>query len=318
MSGDLRILLNYEPSSEHRAALEGAARGAEIRVAGSEEEARAAVSDVDAVLGNRYFLQSLPHARRLRWMQSNSMGVDRILRDGGPKLRHLVLTNARGLYADEIADHALALLLALSRGIRPALEAWQRHRWERWTLQTLSGARAMILGWGAVGRAVGRRLEAFGVRVRGVRRRPAAETADPGVTICGPASWRECLPETEILVLCLPSTPATRGMVGAGELASLPEGAILVNVARGDLVDQAALLGELRRGRLRAGLDCLALEPPPAGAPIWEAPNLLVTPHVARSLERPPYRWEALFVDNLARFSRGEPLRNVVDQGAGY
>ena len=314
----MNILLNYVPSAGHLERLRGHAPKAGFTLARNLEEARAGMVEAEVVLGNRYFLQALPSATRLRWMQSNSMGVDLILRGAGRRLDGVELTCARGLYADEVADHALALLLGVSRGLRESVEAYAERRWPRWPLLTLAGLHALVLGWGALGKAIGRRLHGFGVRVSGVRRTGPTTEAD-GVIVHGPETWRAELPKVDLLIIALPLTPATERCVGAAELASLPRDAVVVNVGRGAVLDQAALFGELRSGRLfGAGVDTLIEEPPLAGDPVWEVPRLLVTPHVGRSLEVGVAKWEGLFEENLRRWVVGEPLLNVVDPVAGY
>jgi len=310
----------YPPGAEHAQALRRAAPRASIEAAADEPAARTLMAEADAVLGNRWFRQSLPAARRLRWMQSNSMGMDLVL-GAGDALGAVVVTCARGVYDEEVAEHAVALALALGRGLHLARDAQRRRQWPRRHLITLAGGRAMVLGYGGVGRATARRLASLGMSVRGVRRRHAGTPAagGDGVVLHGPDSWREQLRATDLLVLALPLTRATEGIVGAAELEALPRGALVVNVGRGGTLDEQALLGELRRGRLGgAALDVVAEEPPAAGSALWTEPGLLLTPHVARSPERPPYRWEPLFVENLRRFSAGEPLLNVVDREAGY
>ena len=318
----MNVLLNYTPSPGHFERLRAAAPGSVFVVAKDEDDARRAIVEADAVLGNRYFLQSLPYAARLRWMQSNSMGVDTILGSAGRRLDGVVLTCARGVYADEVADHALALLLGVARGLRDAVEAYGERHWGRWSLATLAGRRALVLGWGAIGRAIGRRLQGFGVSVSGVRRSGpvvAAPEETGGAVVHGPESWRAELRRSDLLMIALPLTPDTEGLIGADELASLPDDAIVVNVGRGAVVDQAALFATLRAGRLRgAGLDTLAAEPPPPSDPAWAVPRLLLTPHVGRSLEEGTPKWESLFEENLRRFVRGEPLLNIVDPTAGY
>jgi phosphoglycerate dehydrogenase-like enzyme len=317
----MNILLMYPPSEQHAAELHNAAPAVRFVVAHDEDSAAALIVDADAVLGNRYFLQSLPFARRLRWMQSNSMGVDLIVNGGGALLDHVILTSAKGVYRDEVADHALALLLGVSRGLWAAHEAYQRREWGRWSLPTLDGCSALVIGWGASGQAIGRRLLGFGVRVQGVRRTHTGQPApdDTGCIVHGVSTWRTELPDTDILVLAAPFTPETHALIGTDELAALPPHAILINIARGQLVDETALFAALHAGRLfGAGLDTLAEEPPSPDHPVWTTPRLLLTPHVARSLEQGTRRWESLFVENVRRFAAGEPLLNVVDKGLGY
>ena len=241
----VHVLLNYMPSPGHFERLRAAAPGALFTVATDEDSARRAIVDADVVLGNRSFLQTLPCATRLRWMQSNSMGVDTILRSAGPRLDGVVLTCARGVYADEVADHAMSLLLGVARGLREAIEAYGDRRWGRWSLATLAGRRGLVLGWGAIGRAIGRRLQGFGVSVSGVRRCGpivAAPEESGGVVVHGPDTWRGELKRSDLLIIALPLTPDTEGCIGADELASLPDDAIVVNVGRGETVDEAALI----------------------------------------------------------------------------
>ena len=310
----------YRPSPAHRAALEAAAPGAELCVAASQEDAARHIADADAVLGNRYFVQSLPRARRLRWMQSNSMGMDLVL-SAGELLDGVAVTSVRGVYDDEVAEHALALALALLRGLHHLRDDQRQGRWARRPLARLSECRALVLGWGGVGVEIARRLAALGARVEGVRRshRGAPAPDGTGFTVCGPHDWRGRLPETDLLVLALPLTPGTRRLVGEAELGALPPRAHLVNVGRGGTLDQDALLRALAAGRLAgAALDVLEEEPPPPAFAGWNEPRLILTPHVARSMETPPHRWEPLFEENLRRFAAGEPLANVVCREAGY
>jgi phosphoglycerate dehydrogenase-like enzyme len=315
----LNVLLMYQPNPEHEEALRRVAPTAQFETAADEQSAAALIREADAVLGNRYFLQSLPHARRLRWMQSNSTGVDLILR-AGPALDGIALTCARGVYDDEVADHAVALVLGLARRLHHARDAQRERRWDRLQLETLRGRRALVVGWGGIGQGIARRLRGFGVEVEGARRRIEASVKDPaGFVVHPPAAWRARLPETQVLVLALPLTDETRGIVGRAELAALAPGAFVVNVGRAQTVDEDALLEALAEERLAgAALDVLAEEPPRSDHPVWSEPRLLITPHVARSPEEPPFLWEPLFVENLRRFAAGERLLNVVDVGAGY
>src|SRR5262245_44116924 len=203
----MKVLLGYEPDAPHLLRLRAVASRAEIVVARCEAEAQREIVDADAYLGNRWFLQALPAARRLAWMQSGSSGMDLVLR-GGEQLRAVTVTSARGIYDDEIADHALALLLALRRQLHVARDNQREGRWSRTPLPHLRDTRAMILGFGGVGRAIGTRLTAFGVEVLGVRRRPDGE---PGVL--GPDEWRGRLGDVDHLLVALPETPMTRAVV---------------------------------------------------------------------------------------------------------
>jgi phosphoglycerate dehydrogenase-like enzyme len=252
-------------------------------------------------------------------MQSGSHGVDVILA-ADPPLGDAVLTCARGVYDDEIADHALGLVLALSRGLHRARDDRPGRTWEPRRLRTLAGGRALILGWGGIGRAVAVRLRACGMTVEGARRRhDGPPVFREGTLVHGPRTWRAALDGADVLVLALPLTGETRHAVGAPELARLAPGAIVVNVGRGGTLDDDAVFDAVESNHLGgAGLDVLEVEPPPAASRAWTLPDVLLTPHVARSREAPPFRWEPLFEENLRRYAAGEPLLNVVDRGAGY
>ncbi len=315
----VKVLLMYRPDEAHLHNLRRAAPEAEIAVAESQESAAELIARADAVLGNRWFLQSLPHARRLRWMQSNSMGMDLIL-SAGEALKNVTVTRVREVYDDEVAEHAVALALALVRGLHLARDAQRDAAWRREPLRTIHGMRSLVLGWGGAGRGIGRRLLALGAEVAAVRRSHAglAERNAGGVTVHG-GGWRDALPHTDLLVLALPLTSATRNLVGGPEIAALPRGAYLVNVGRGETLDEAALLTAIQTAHLAgAGLDVACQEPLPAEHPLWRESRVLLTPHVGRSPETGRRRFEPVFEENLRRFASGEPLLYVVDRTAGF
>jgi phosphoglycerate dehydrogenase-like enzyme len=319
----VKILLMYlyMPSPEHIAALEKAAPGAAIAVARDGEAAVREIADADAVLGNRNILKALPHARRLKWIQSEWTGVDDILAAGGDRIRDVVITTVRGVYDDEIAEHAVALVLALARGLHFARDDQRERRWQRRQLRQLAGMHVLVLGWGGIGQGIGRRLASFNLRVEGVRRSHTGkpEHDEAGFLIRGPDTWRTVLGKVDVLVMTLPLTEGTRRIVGAKELSMLRPGAFVVNVGRGGTLDEESLLAALREGRLAgAALDVLEEEPPRPNHPVWVEPKVILTSHVARSDEHPPFRWEPLFVENLRRFAAGERLLNAVDPVRGY
>ena len=297
----MKVLLMYEPGPEHLARLRDAAPQAELVVAHDEAEARGLIADAEVVLGNRWFFQSLDAAKRLRWMQSNSAGVDLIL-DHAPH-RDFVLTCARGVYSAEMAEHAVALALALVRNLHHFRDVQYNAHWTRTKLRTLGDMDALILGMGSVGEAIGRLLTAFGTRVRGAHR------GDP---------WRDWL-DVDLLFLTLPLTRETRSLVGASELRALRKGAFVINIGRGETLDTSALLHALEDQHLGgAALDVFEEEPLPATHPLWSREDVIITPHVARSFEEPPFRWEPLFEENMRRYAAGRPLLHVVDMERGY
>lgn len=316
----MKILLNYAPGEDHLQALRAAAPGATFSVAADEASARRLIRDADALLGNRYFLQSIDSAERLRWFQSNSVGMDLVLQ-AKERLGNVTVTNARGVYSDEMAEHAVALVLSLFRRLHELRDEQLRRVWAPRSLSTVSGATFLILGWGSVGSAIGRRLHALGGTVYGVARtRIVALSPDGEETVSAEHDWRGLLATTDCLVLALPLTRETQHIVGRDELVRLRSPAFVVNVGRGKNIDQDALVEALATSRLAgAAVDVLDEEPPDGESPVWRVPSLIITPHVARSREeRPPYKWEPLFAENVRRFAAGLPLLNVVDREREY
>jgi phosphoglycerate dehydrogenase-like enzyme len=239
---------------------------------------------------------------RLRVVQTLSAGVDWL---AGRVPEHVRVCNARGVYDVPLAEWVVGAILAMQRGLVHARDAQQRHEWEEIEPPELSGRRIVILGLGSIGTAISERLRPFGVEVIGVGR---AER--DGVRSL--VDLDEVLREAEIVVNILPLTSGTRGLLDARRLALLPDGALLVNAGRGRTVDTAALLEELRAGRLRAALDVHEEEPLPAGHPLWDLPNVLVTPHMAGESPATTIRAYELAGDQVRRFARGEPLINEV------
>ena len=233
--------------------------------------------------------------------------------------RGVVLTNGAGLYAQPIAEHVVMCMLAARLNLLGMLRAQAAAAWtpDVESDQELSGSAALILGYGELGRAIATRLVALGVDVLAARRSAGLEHDDGVVVSAG--DWRARLPDVDFLVLTLPSTRETRNIIGASELAALKQGAWIVNVARGNLVDEPALLDALSSGRLGgAVLDAFVAEPLPPDHPLWRLPNVILSPHSSWRSSRLDERQVELFSDNLSRFLTDRPLRNVVDLEVGY
>jgi phosphoglycerate dehydrogenase-like enzyme len=280
------------------------------------ERIEAAFFSVDLMpAGSRGFFAAALSAPRLRWLQTFNAGVDHPIFARFPE-RGVRLTTAAGAAAEPIAQTALAGILMLARGFPHWLDAQRRAEWQPHPANALprdlAGQSLVVFGLGAIGRELARLARAVGLYVIGVRRSPALPD-DPIDELHGPERLRELLPRADWLAITCPLTPETRGAIDAAALALLPAGARLVNVARGGIVDEVALCESLRAGRLAgAYLDVFASEPLPAESPLWTAPNAIVTPHNSAATRGAEARQLAIFLDNLARFGRGEPLRNEV------
>ncbi|MCW2533501.1 MAG: D-isomer specific 2-hydroxyacid dehydrogenase NAD-binding protein [Blastococcus sp.] len=247
------------------------------------------------------FLEGLP---RLQLVQLLSAGAERFagrLPDG------VLLCNARGAHTPSTAEWAVTATLAAQRGIPHFVREQDAGRWSSATFSSLVGARVLVVGAGDIGTTIGRMLAGFDVELTYV-----ARTARDGVR--STAELPQLLPHADVVILIVPVTPETTGMVDARFLAAMADGALLVNAARGVVVDTDALLAELTAGRLRAALDVTDPEPLPEGHPLWSAPGLLLTPHVAGAVPDTNARAAAAVTDQLARVLAGQPLVNVVDR----
>jgi phosphoglycerate dehydrogenase-like enzyme len=262
----------------------------------------------------------------LRWVHSAAAGVGSAL---FPEMvaSRVLFTNSAGVHAVPIAEHVAAGVLCLLRGFDLALDAQRAVRWDRepfigadTPVRELGECRVLIVGAGGIGAEVARRLSAFGAHCVGLRRRPGRGVPPGFARVNALDALDEELPGADVLVLCAPLTPATRGLMNARRLARLPTHAIVVNVGRGALLDEDALAACVRGGRLRgAVLDVFGREPLASTSPLWHLRSVLVTPHV--SAVSPRRFWEReleLFLDNWRRYQRGEPLKNLVDKHAGY
>lgn len=240
---------------------------------------------------------------QLKVVQLTSAGIEDV---AGQIPAGVILCDARGVHGSAVAELALLMILALQRRLPNFLDSQRQGRWEPLEADDLRDKRVLIIGVGDLGEQTARRLRSFdAVPVL------VANSARAGVHAT--TELPELLPGADMVVLALPLTDRTTGMVDAGFLARMPDGAALINVARGKIVDTDALLGELRSGRLRAGLDVVEPEPLPARHPLWSAPNLILTPHAAGSIAQSGPRAFALVNDQVRRYCAGEPLINVVE-----
>jgi len=261
----------------------------------------------------------LAAAPGLRWYASVAAGAERLVAEGLVGRPGLAITNNSGAYDITIAEHVLALVFAAAKRLPDYGRAQARGEWVGWLAHTeLRGATLVIHGMGSIGGEVARLGAGLGMRVVGVRRRPGSVPA--GVErVVGPEGLAGAVAEADFLVIAAPLTAATRGSVSAEVLARMKPSAWIVNNERGAIVDEDALVAALRGGRLGgAALDVFSVEPLPREHALWSLPNVIVTPHAASSSLHVAGRTMAAFLENLGRWKRGEPLRNLVDPEAGY
>jgi phosphoglycerate dehydrogenase-like enzyme len=257
---------------------------------------------------------------RLRWVQSTWAGAGEQYAAAeltSDELDRVALTTSAGVFAIPLAEFALLGLLAFAKDLPRLLRSQAERRWDRFVMAELRDWTVLVLGVGGIGREVARLASAFGAHTIGVKRTPGKV---PHVDeVHSTDRLRELLPRADGLVVTLPLTEATRGLLDGEALSLLPSHAVLVNVGRGAVVDEEALVEALRNGRLAgAALDVFAVEPLPAESPLWGLPNVLIAPHAAGQSVHDDERLVELFCDNLGRYLRGEPLRNRVDPDHYY
>ena len=279
--------------------------------------------DTDIFVGYSLRAGQLASAGRLKWIHSTAAGVAQLvypeLRDSG-----IIVTNPRGLFSVPMAEHTLGLLIALARNFPDSVRYqdrahWsQQDLWDHHPLTELSGKLLLIVGFGSIGQELARRAKAFDIRVWGVSRSGRGDTpfAEKIVPV---ARLREVLPMADYIVISAPETSETRHLFGSQELSLLKPSACLINVSRGSLLDQSALITALQQNKLAgAGLDVTDPEPPPADDPLWGTPNLFLTPHTSAISDRLWPRQTALLLDLLECWFGGRELINQVDLRRGY
>jgi phosphoglycerate dehydrogenase-like enzyme len=258
-------------------------------------------------------------APKLKWVQATSSGIGEFLRRTKLDQSSIAFTTASGVHARPLAEFTMMGLLYFFRDV-PYLNARKaEHHWERYTVQGLDGARVLVVGLGALGQAVARDLSMFGCEVWGTRR-TAGTTAPEGVARVIPNTGiRAALPQVDALVLACPATDETRNLIDRGCVEALKPGAVIVNISRGSVIDESAMLEGLTSGRIKgAALDVFATEPLPKDSPMWDLPNVLISPHSASTVHAENSRIVDIFLDNLGRFRDGKPLRNLYDAQRGY
>ena len=293
---------------------------------GSSDEVMQVIPNADVYLGFGIPRPLLLAGKRLRWVHSAAAGVGNALypemRDGD-----VVLTNSAGVHAIPIAEYIVAAVLYFFRGLDIAVDQQRKAEWnkqpfvgEQSPLREIGGACVLVIGAGGIGSEAAWRFTALGASCIGVRRRPALGAPQGFERVVGFEAIDDELPRADIVVLAAPLTDETRGVLDARRMDALQSSAIIVNIARGALLDEVALIERVRDGRIRgAALDVFQEEPLAAESPLWQLRSVLVTPHV--SPVSPGRFWTReldLFLDNWRRFVRGESLRNVVDKRAGY
>lgn len=265
----------------------------------------------------------LEKSPNLVWVAAMSAGVDRYM-TMKPLMENdrIVLTNMRAVHGPAIADHSFAMLLQLTRNMEFYSDAQDVGRWSDgdtpWASTALAGKSMLVVGIGGIGTEIAQRAHGFGMKVIATRRSDAP--APEYVAHVGkPDELLKLLPQADVVAVCVPLTPETNGLFNETAFKAMKRGAIIINIARGQVIDSASLIAALESGQVGgACLDVTDPEPLPADSPLWKMPNVVITPHTAADAEVTSQRRDALMLENVRRFGAGEPLLNVVDKKAGY
>ncbi len=312
----IRILVGSRQAPEIEAMLSDVPENVEVSFLPHGEPLRAHIADVDILFGH-IGEDAMSEANTLRWAHQPHAGVEGFMYPAF-KASDVVLTNCRGLYGTQIAEHAFALLLSLTRHIPIQLEFMRTKHWERTQCIELAGMTMGILGLGGIGRAIATRARAFEFEVVAAD----VESIDKPDTVTELYDLDGLMPflaQSNILMVCCPSTPETHKLLSHPQFNYMPNDSYVVNVSRGKVIDEEALIAALRSGKLAgAGLDVTYTEPCPPDNPLWEQENVILTSHSAGASQHIRRRAMQLFIDNLHRYIVGEPLVNVVDKTKGY
>ena len=288
------------------------------------ERLPAELADADIFVGSVLRPAQFAAAKKLKWIHSTSAGVGQLMY---PELRNsgVIITNASGIFSVPMAEHTIGLILALARNFPDTLRQQEKTVWSQqdlWDkpqhLAEVNGTLLLIVGYGSIGREVAKRAQALGMRVWGVTRSGKGD-ATHAEKIVPSSELNAVLPHADYLLLCAPGTAETNSLIGAQQLAQMKRTARLINLGRGSLVDESALIVALENGTLAgAALDVAQTEPLPASSPLWHAPNLFITPHTSALSDRLWPRETAMLLDLSERWFDGRELFNQVDFARGY
>lgn len=319
----VNLLVLSNPAAQHLKVLDKLPDGVNLTV-GSDKDyvlkaAPAANVILNAMWNGKLLRAVFPAAGKLKWVHNLSAGVEQAL---FPALieSSVPLTNGRGVFAASLAEFVLAGALFFAKDLRRTVRNQEAGQWAPFDVEMLGGRTMGIIGYGEIGRATARLAHAVGMKVLALRRRPTLSESDPLIDgIYTPDRLRAMIAECDYVVASAPLTPETRGMVGANEIAAMKPGAVIMNVGRGPVIDERALIKALEAGRIKgAALDVFDVEPLPTGHPFYRLPNVLLSPHSADHTVGWVEMAMDMFVRNFNHFVKGESLENVVDKRSGY
>jgi phosphoglycerate dehydrogenase-like enzyme len=320
---DITVLVLADPAAPELALLEALPQTTSIAVGLKVEAFERAAPRADVILNSEADANMLEQVWRMtprvRWVHTLSAGVNAML---FPALVEspVLLTNARGVFSDALGEFAIGAVLFFAKDFRRLVRSQMAAVWEPFDVVAVRGQSLGIVGYGDIGRAVASRAHALGMKVLALRRRPELSREDPYVGQTFSLDQKhEMLAQSDYVVVTTPLTPESRGMIAERQFAVIKPSAVLINIGRGPVVDEAALIRALEQKRIRgAALDVFDVEPLPAGHPFYRLDNVLLSPHSADNTADSKERSMRVFLENFERFRRGEPLGNVIDKKLGY
>ncbi len=319
----LTLLVLADPAASWLKMLENLGPEVHVIVSNDAARVRECAPQADVIVNGTsnppLLSAAVPPARKARWIHSLWTGVDNVL---CPEIMasSLPLTNGRGVFRRPLAEWTIGAMLYFAYRMRRMIRQQQAGIWEAFTTEEIQGKTLGIVGFGGIGRTAAELARPFGMRIAALRRRPELFQKDPLIDQSfAPGQIDELMSTSDYLLLATPLTNETRGMIGAKQIAAMKPTGVLINVGRGAVVDEAALVQALEGGQIRgAALDVFAVEPLPAGHPFYKLENVLLSPHTADHVQDFIDLAVECFLENLRRFRAGEPLLNVVDKHAGY
>jgi phosphoglycerate dehydrogenase-like enzyme len=323
----IKLLVISQPDPDMMRELQKLEDSCEIFVSAQQAELLEWIPAAEVVLyrgvsGNSLSLSDLwPQTKALRWVHSLSAGVEHLL-SSGLRSGDVQLTNARGVFKRSLAEFAVLGILFHYKRVRRLIDNQRQHKWDRISVKFADEKVVGIVGYGEIGRECALLAKGLGLKVHGLRRNPERSAHDPILDrVFGIQELNEMLRNVDILLCAAPLTPQAHHMIGSAQFAVMKTTAIVINVGRGAVIDQAALISALQNERIAgASLDVFEEEPLPPGSPLWDMENVLISPHSTDETEDPSPLdlGMRLFVENLRRYREGEPLLNIVDKQAGY
>jgi phosphoglycerate dehydrogenase-like enzyme len=319
----INLLVVADPAAKHLKALERLPEDVNLFVTNDPEQIKARAPEADVILNSTHkgdlFGNAVSQASRARWLHSLFTGVEGILTPA-VVASPLPLSNGRGVFRVPLAEWSLGAMLYFSYQFRRLVRQQQAAVWEAFNIETLHGTTLGIIGYGGIGSAAAERARALGVRIAAMRRRPELFANDPRVDVFySSGQMNQLIASSDYILLATPLTKETLGMFGAAQIAAMKNTAVLINVGRGAVVNEKALIRALEAGKIRgAALDVFEVEPLPKGHPFYKLENVLLSPHCADHIHDFLNLAYDAFFQNLERFRKGEPLEYLVDKHAGY